>query len=424
MTSRPAYARLALGLLLILLASLGLFYGLMQPSWGDLSLMTTFLLITAGAAAAAGFIAYRLEWIDRSPSLRLSLLAVHALASLLAFASVWVTARLMFASQHDLLLATVLLLFAGGMAAVLGTFLSSRVIDRIRGVQAVARHLEQGDWSARAPTGGSDELAALARAVNQMAARLESAAARQDELERLRRDLVAWAGHDLQTPLTSIRAMLEALADGLLEDPPTVQRYLRTAQRNTQDLSHLIDDLLEVAQLQAGGFSLDIQSSSLHDLVSDTLESFTELAGRQGVRLEGRVMPGIDPVRMDTARVGRVLANLLTNALRHTPEGGRIRIEARPAAGLVQVEVSDTGEGISPEDLPHVFDSFYRGEKSRARASGGSGLGLAIARGFVEAHGGSIAVDSRPGEGSTFSFTLPRRSPPASAAVPRHVIPG
>lgn len=422
MTTRPALGRLALGLLLILLASLGLFYGLMQPSWADLSLMTAFLLITAGAAAAAGFIAYRLEWIDRSPSLRLSLLAVHALASLLAFASVWVTARLMFASQHDLLLATVLLLFAGGMAAVLGTFLSSRVIDRMRGVQAVARQLEQGDLSARAPIRGSDELAALARAVNQMAARLESAAARQAELERLRRDLVAWAGHDLQTPLTSIRVMLEALADGLLEDPPTVQRYLRTAQRNTQDLSRLIDDLLEVAQLQAGGFPLDIQPSSLHDLVSDTLESFSELAGRQGVQLEGRVMPGVDPVRMDTARVGRVLANLLTNALRHTPEGGRIRIEARPSADLVQVEVSDTGEGIPPDDLPHVFESFYRGEKSRARASGGSGLGLAIARGFVEAHGGSIAVDSRPGEGSRFSFTLPRSSPTDSASVPRPVI--
>lgn len=423
MSLRPADRRFALALLAILILSLALFYGLMQPSLGDLSLMATFLTVTAVLAATAGFVAYRLRWFDRSPTLWLSLLAVNALASLLAFASVWVTARLMFASQHDLLLATVLLLFAGGMAAVLGTFLSSRVTDRIRRLQSAARQIEAGDLGARADVGGRDELAGLAQAFNRMAAQLEAAAARQAELEGLRRDLVAWAGHDLQTPLTSIRAILEALADGLFEDPATVQRYLNTARRNTQDLSHLIDDLLEVAQLQAGGLPLDLQTASLRDLISDTLESYSELAARRQVSIEGYVAPGVDPAVIDPARIGRVLGNLLTNALRHTPPGGRIRIEAGADAGSIEVAVIDSGEGISPEDLPHVFESFYRGERSRGRATGGSGLGLAIARGFVEGHGGSITAQSRPGEGSTFRFALPRLAAPPSSPVPPPVRP-
>ncbi|HSB89386.1 MAG TPA: HAMP domain-containing sensor histidine kinase [Anaerolineales bacterium] len=414
----PAFARFLLGLLLILLASLALFYGLMHPALADLSLMTTFLLVAAGLSAAAGYAAYRLGWIDQSPSLRLSLLAVNGLASGLAFASVWVTARLMFASEHDLLLATVLLVFAAGIAAVLGTFLSSRVIHRIRQLEAAARQIERGELSQRAVVTGRDEVAALGRTFDRMAAELERAAARQEELERMRRDLVAWAGHDLQTPLTSIRAILEAVADGVVEDPPTLQRYLQTAQRNIRDLSTLIDDLFEVAQMQGGSLRLHLEPASLNDLISDTVESFSGAIASRGIQLEGNVAPGVDPVVLDPARIGRVLSNLLSNALRHTPDGGRITIEAAADSAEVQISVRDTGEGIAPEDLPHVFESFYRGERSRGRASGGSGLGLAIARGFVEAHGGRIAAESPPGQGCTVSFTLPRKQPPADRPSP------
>ena len=423
MTRRGPFGRFLLGLLLILLASLALFYGLMQPPLSDLSLMTTFLMVAAGIAAAAGYFAYRLRWIDRSPSLRLSLLAVNVLAIGLAFASVWATARLMFASEHDLLLATVLLLFAAGMAAVLGTFLSSGVIERIRQLEAASHRIERGELTARAAVQGNDELAALGDAFNRMAAQLETAAARQAELERMRRDLVAWAGHDLQTPLTSIRAILEAVADGVIEDPATRQQYLQTAQRNIKDLSHLIDDLFEVAQLQAGSFRLHLETSSLNDLISDTVEGFSGQIADRGIDLEGRVAPGVDPVVLDPARIGRVLSNLLANALRHTPDGGRIAIEASGGPAEVRISVRDNGEGIAPEDLPHVFESFYRGEKSRGRASGGSGLGLAIARGFVEAHSGVISAVSPPGQGCTVSFTLPRRPTLQSPVVPSPLIP-
>ncbi|MGE5377350.1 MAG: sensor histidine kinase, partial [Bacteroidota bacterium] len=227
------------------------------------------------------------------------------------------------------------------------------------------------------------------------------------ELEHLRRDLVAWASHDLQTPLTSVRAILEALSDGVVDEPETVRRYLNTAQRDVLSLSALIDDLFQMSQLDAGGFPLNRAQSSLGDLVSDTLESFSELAYRESIKLEGQIEPGVDPVFMDTQAIGRVLNNLIGNALRHTPPGGAIEVRALRTRENVEVSVRDTGEGIRAEDLPHVFERFYRGEKSRNRGTGGAGLGLAIARGIVRAHGGDIGVVSEPGKGTKFLFTLP-----------------
>jgi len=195
----------------------------------------------------------------------------------------------------------------------------------------------------------------------------------------------------------------------VVEDPQTVQRYLRTAQQDIRSLSQLIDDLFVMSQVDAGGLKLDCRENSIGDLISDTIESFSELAARQGVRVEGCLNPGVDPAWIDAQKLGRVLTNLVGNALRHTPPGGRIYICASRVPEGVQVEVEDNGEGISPEDLPHVFERFYRGEKSRSRATGGSGLGLAIARGIVEAHGGQIRAESEAGRGSRFYFILPGR---------------
>jgi signal transduction histidine kinase len=257
------------------------------------------------------------------------------------------------------------------------------------------------------PVAGKNEMAQLARTFNEMAAQLEEADRKQRELDTLRRDLVAWIGHDLRTPLTSIRVILEALADGVVDDPSTVHRYLQTTQHHARALSVLIEDLFELAQLDAGGMQLQRHPNSISDLISDTLETFSALAARQGITLEGSVEPGIDPVCMDAGKIERVLSNLVNNALRHTPDGGRVQVRALQQPDGVQVEVNDTGEGINPQDLPHIFDQFYRGEKSRSRDTGGSGLGLAIARGIVEAHGGQIGVESRQGEGTRIFFTLP-----------------
>lgn len=405
-TSAPF--RYFLGILFTLASSLALFYWLMRPPMSDLEHMAQFLSVTALISIVAGFAAYRFGWLERSPSVRWALIGTYILASGLTFLNIWVTARLMFASEHDLQLATVLLVFASGIAIILGGFFASTLTERLARLESATQALETGDLSARAPVSGSDEIAALAQSFNQMAGQLQQAAEKQKELDHLRRDLVAWAGHDLRTPLASIRLLVEALSDGLVSDPETSRQYLNQAKKQVDVLSALIDDLFQVSQLDAGGLLLHCEPASLGDLLSDTLESFSGLAAQGGIRLEGSAAPGIDPLEMDVQRMGRVLNNLVSNALRHTPSGGLISVRAERKNGFVCVTVQDSGEGISPDNLPHVFERFYRGDRSRNRSTGGAGLGLAIAKGIIEAHGGSISVRSQPGQGAAFSFTIPK----------------
>lgn len=406
----PMLARLLFSVLLIVAISLAIFKLLMAPPSNELALMALFLGITSFVSAGVGYLAYRFGWINSSPTLRWTLLGGYALASLLTFFNVWFSAELMFASEHDLLLAIVLLIFAGGIAMILGYFLSSTVTERVNLLKGAAEKLAQGDLHTRVPVNGRDEVAALSTAFNQMAEQLQAADQKQRELDSLRRDLIAWVSHDLQTPLTSMRAILEALADGVVDEPAMVKRYLSTAQRDVMSLSALIDDLFQMSQLDAGGFPLHRAQASLTDLISDTLESFSQLATQQGINLEGKVEQNIDPVSMDTQAIGRVLNNLISNALRHTPGGGEVRVYARHTGAGVEVTISDTGEGIRAEDIPHIFERFYRGDPSRSRQRGtGAGLGLAIARGIVRAHGGDITVksDGVPGKGTQFTFHIP-----------------
>lgn len=399
--------RFALALLLAIAFGLGIFYLLMQPRQLDFWLMALVLSTTSVISLAVGYVAYRKDWISQAPSIRWSMLIPYLVSNTLIFLSVWITVRLMFVSEHDLLLATTLLLFAGGIALAMGLFTSEALAERIGNLAQAVDALRHRGFSARAQVSGQDEVAELAMTFNDMVERLQSAEERRQELEQARRDLIAWVSHDLQTPLASIRAMVEALADDMVDDQETVRRYLRTAQREVQSLSSLIDDLFEMAQLDAGGMHLELQRNSMADLVSDTVESFSAMAVEKGVRLSGAVEKDVDPVIMDARRVGRVLRNLVSNALRHTPPDGEVSISARSVVDGVEVEVKDTGEGVPPQNLPRIFDRFYRGEKSRSRATGGAGLGLAIAKGFIEAHGGAITAEPAAGGGTRFVFTLP-----------------
>jgi signal transduction histidine kinase len=406
----PMLARLTIGILLIVAISLVFFNMLMSPPTNELGLMALFLSITAFASALVGYAAYRLGWVNLSPTLRRTLLGGYALASILTFFNVWFSAQLMFVNEHDFLLAIVLLVFAGGIAMILGYFLSSTVTERLHLLRSAAEKLAGGDLQTRVPVSGRDEVAALSVTFNRMAAQLESADQKQRDVERLRRDLIAWVSHDLHTPLTSMRAILEALSDGVVDEPEMVKRYLLTAQREVMSLSALIDDLFQMSQLDAGGFPLHRAPASLGDLISDTLESFSHLAKQQEITLEGQVESDVDPIFMDTQAMGRVLNNLISNSLRHTPAHGRVSVWVRrgPESGGVDVTISDTGEGIRAQDLPHIFERFYRGDASRSRQRGtGAGLGLAIARGIVQAHGGDIQVQSQPGKGTQFTFHLP-----------------
>lgn len=401
-----------LGVSLVLLAALGVFNALMSPPGNEMRAMAMYLLITALISLGVGFAAYRLGWLDRLPDIRWSILAGYLLASALTFLNVWFTAVRMFASQHDLTLAGILLAFAGGIATLFGYFFSSGLRQRIEKIEHATRQLEQGKLAARVQLPGQDELARLAHAFNQMAERLEAADRTQREVETLRRDLVAWVGHDLQTPLASMRALVEALADGVVDDPATQARYFASIQREIRSLSLLVDDLFQMAQFDAGGILLEQAENSLADLISDTLEGFSALAEQNQVQLSGSVAPGVDPVWMDARRIGRVLNNLVSNALRHTPPGGTVEVRASLDGAWLKVEVNDSGEGIRPEDLPHIFDRFFRGERSRSRRTGGSGLGLAIAQGILQAHGGRIEAESQPGKGARLRFYLPRTSAP------------
>ena len=245
--------RFVAGVAIALALALAAFVLVMRPPAAELRAMAGFLAITALISVLAGYGAYRLGWLSRSPRLTWTLLAGYALAALLTYLNVGFSARLMFASQHDLLLAGVLLVFAGGIAMALGYFVAAAVTDRIAAVCIGAEALASGDLSARVPVVGNDEVSHLARTFNEMAERLQETDRKQRELDILRRDLIAWAGHDLRTPLASTRVIVEALADGVVDDPDTVQRYLRTAQRDIQSLSLLIDDLFDLAQMDAGG---------------------------------------------------------------------------------------------------------------------------------------------------------------------------
>jgi len=401
--------RFLLGIIVVLVLTLLLFVTLMQPVLAEFSAMTVLLSITAGISWLTGLAAYHLGWFQRGRRLRWTLVGGYLLSGILTFINVLVTAWQMFINPHDRTLATVLLIFATSIAVALGYFLSTALADKINALREAARAIAAGQLNTRIRISGQDEVTELAESFNNMATQLESAAIKQRELETMRRDLVAWVGHDLRTPLTSIRAIVEALADGMVDDPVTQARYLRTAKRDIHSLSLLIDNLFEMAQIDTNGLKLERQANSLGDLVSDTIESFRTLAEEKGVLVQGRVATDVDPIDMDARLIGRVLTNLVSNAIRHTPTGGTVQVYAQGVAQGIEVTVRDTGEGIRPEDLPHIFEQFYRGEKSRNRATGGAGLGLAIAQSFVQAHGGTIRVESKVGQGTRFIFFLPKQ---------------
>jgi signal transduction histidine kinase len=340
----------------------------------------------------------------------------YGLGVAIAVANIYVTSRLMFLSDHDFALLVLLMIFAGILSISFGFTLAAGMTESLQRLKLGARKLAGGDLSARLTVPHRDELAEVADAFNMMAAELEESFNRQQELEQARRDLIAAVSHDLRTPLASVRAMVEALADEVVTDQATINRYHQTIQHQVSNLALLIDDLFELSKIDSGRLQLKLEGGTISDIISDTLESMRAQAVARHIRLTGEVDPNTPHLTMDSAKIQRVIFNLVQNAIRHTPADGSISISAASVADGVKVEVRDTGEGIAGEDLPRIFEQFYRGEKSRSRSTGGAGLGLAIAKGIIEAHGGRIWVDSKVGEGTIFSFVLPRRFQPEPIA--------
>ena len=283
-------------------------------------------------------------------------------------------------------------------ALALSLLLARRIGKPLELVTAAAVRMGKGDLDQRVPEDGGAEAAALARSFNTMAANLATS-------QRLRQQLVADVAHELRSPLANIRGYLEAIEDGVV---PADEGTLRILTEEAAQLNHLIDDLQELAQAEAGVLRLDRGPVAPAELVERAVEAARPRAAEHGITLTASAPTDLPPVDVDAQRIMQVLQNLLNNALTHTPAHGRVTVSARQADdATVAFAVADTGAGISAEDLPYIFERFYRTDQSRARATGGSGLGLTIARRFVEAHGGTITATSRLGEGSTFTVTLP-----------------
>lgn len=225
--------------------------------------------------------------------------------------------------------------------------------------------------------------------------------------ERLRRELTANVSHELRTPLTSIKGFAETLLDGAMKEEEICRRFLTIIDSEADRLVKLVDDLLDLSHLESKRATLDLRQVNLGELVGHTIDKLRPLAESSGLILEHSAPPDVT-ISADADRLEQVLTNLVDNALKYTPAGGRVEVRVMPTNSEVEVAVADTGRGIRPEDLTHVFERFYRADRSRTRGSGGTGLGLAIAKYIVEAHGGRISVRSRVGEGTTFTFTLPR----------------
>ena len=381
---------------------------LLKPPTGDLIALATFLSISGGITVLLGLAAPRMGLTSWVRSMRARLVVLSLLTAILALVNVGFTALLMFLSPHDLALLAGLLGFSLGMAIFVAFTYSASTTRSIQTLVGAVRRMSSGRLDARVAVQSRDEVGELAVAFNVMAEQLETSFARERELERARKELISAVSHDLRTPLASIRAMVESMNDGVVTDPETVKTYMRTTLTEVENLSQLVNDLFELSQMDAGVLELHMESASLQDLISDTLESMSLQATAHNLSLNGAVDGELMPLIMDTRRVQRVLYNLVQNSIRYTPPDGTIYIRARDTGVEIQVEVADTGEGIPAQDFPHLFERLYRTDQSRSRVSGGAGLGLSIARGIVEAHGGRIWAESEVGKGSTFSFTLPK----------------
>jgi signal transduction histidine kinase len=395
------------------LAVLYIIYRL-QPPTGDVRLLVVFMSGSGLLTVLLAYLLYRRGIVQWFPSMHWSLLASVVITVVLIFVNVWFTAQLMFISKHDLVLTIALLLYAGLTALLFGVFIVATLTSRIDKLAQAARRLAEGKLDTRLAVEGSDEIAKLAETFNWMASSLQKLDSQKRLVDRTRRTLIAGVSHDLRTPLTTMRVMVEAIADGVVTDPDTVARYVRSTLSELQHLSRLIDDLFELAKLDAGQLELQFDMSSLNDLISDVLSSMSVQATQHHIRVDGCVNPDADLVYMAPDKIQRVIYNLLDNALSYTPPDGSVTINACRDGAQIRVDVHNTGSFIDPVHAPHVFESFYRGESSRVRGDDGrrgTGLGLAIARGFVEAHRGKIWVDSAPERGTTFSFTLPALPP-------------
>jgi two-component system sensor histidine kinase BaeS len=364
--------------------------------------MNTVVLVLVFAVLATGIAAAAV--VRLLPSLQWQLVALALLIVCFPLGVVLGSGLVMFGMHDDdkiVAVAIVSTLCALGGALVLGR----RILEPLRQLRAASKLLAAGDLGARASESGPRELLEVGASFNEMAASIE-------RLFDARRELVAWASHDLRTPIASLRAMVEALEDGLA----TPAEYVPAIRAQTEILSGLVEDLFELATIDAGALTLDLRDAPLGELITGCLEALEADARAQDIRLQARLDPADPEVRIAPDKVRRVLLNLVANAMRHSPPHGEVSVVVESDTDHVVVAVEDTGDGLTPAAPQRMFERFWRDDDSRARSSGGAGLGLAIAQGLVQAHGGKIWAENRRGGGARVAFTLPLARTPAAAS--------
>ncbi len=294
------------------------------------------------------------------------------------------------------------LMLAGLLSALLallvGLGMARHLSAPLARLAHAARALSQGDLSQRVPVSGSEEVSEVMAAFNEMAQALERS-------ETLRQQMITDIAHELRTPITVIQGNLQALLDGIY---PLTQEEIAQIYDETLILARLVDDLRALTQADAGQLSLSLDAIDPAELVTQAVAVFQDAAREKAIQLQADIAPHLPAICADPQRVRQVIYNLLSNALRHTPSGGQIRVIALPDGDGVQFIVADSGPGLTPEEQARVFDRFWRADASRSRDRGGSGLGLTIAKKLIEAQGGAMGVESEPGQGARFWFVLPK----------------
>jgi signal transduction histidine kinase len=379
------------------------------------------VLVAAASAVGVGLLGLLAGWLLRHRSIRWQLGLVAVVAVLAVLAGVLAIAELMFISDHDFQVVTIVTVTAAVVAVLVALALGGAIVAWSETLREDVRRVGAGSPYV-AERRGPSEFRALSDELALAQRRLEEARVREARLEESRRELVSWVSHDLRTPLAGMRAMTEALEDGLAPDP---QRYHQQIRAEVDRMVRMVDDLFELSRIHAGVLRLSPEPVMLGDLVSEAIAGADPVARARSVRLGGSVEPGIE-VTADAASLSRVVSNLIMNAIRHTPSDGVVEIHGRAVPDGVELSVTDGCGGLSSEDMERVFDVAWQGGAARTPEPGdlsagrGAGLGLAIVKGIVEAHRGRVRVenvDAPTPTGCRFLVQLPLGPAPVADAV-------
>jgi signal transduction histidine kinase len=339
-----------------------------------------------------------------SVSLRQRFVVIAVAGTVVSLGNLFALTRAMAITHHDATLLATLLLYAGATGIGAAVSVSRSAAAGIGRLSGTARRLGEGDLDARVgPIAAEPELAELGRTMDEMADRLRSAQERERRAEATRTDLITAVSHDLRTPLASLRAMVEAIDERVVRDPPTLERYAAEMRRSVGQLSAMVNDLFELVQIDAGAIEVETERARVDEVVERALATVEAPARAKGLTLVAEIDGAADVAC--SPRLVRVLQTLLVNAVRHTPADGTVRVEARRAGAALELAVQDTGAGMQPADLARVFEPFFRADA--ARSGPGAGLGLALAKRIVEALGGRIEAASEPSCGSRFAVSIP-----------------